>query len=323
MNQSRGKRWCCTINEYGPEFIEKLKEEFKNGTLEKFVCQEERGEQDGFVHLQLFLAFKASKRFAQVKEFVGNSAHVELAKGNDRSNYNYCTKEATRTGEYREERGTFDGGQGSRSDLSRVVAAVEEKKTLSEIATQNPIEFIKFHRGIERLVEITRERNAPKHRDMCVIVLCGQSGTGKSLWVRLYAERHGFGIYNKPIGLGSGVQWFDGYDGEEVLLLDDFEWGQVPIRELLIWCDVYKHKVAVKGAFVNAGWHTVCITSNFHPQEWYAQTLITAEQRRPLDRRLDHIFTGVELPRFFSDVFPVTERRVGRIGFAQEEKKEE
>jgi len=321
MNQSRGKRWVATLSVYSQETLDKFDQEFKTGEVLKYICQEEKGE-GGFIHLQVFLCFSNVKRFTQVKSFFGQTAHIELAKGNDSQNLTYCSKEASRTGLFISKAGDFDGGQGQRSDLSKVALLVTERKTIEDIAFAFPVEYIKFCKGIERLVGLQRERDAPRHKDMCTIVLYGPSGIGKSLWVRLYAERHVLRVYNKPLGFGRGTQWFDGYDGEEILLLDDFDSDQVSYRELLVWLDVYKCKVAVKGGFVSATWNYVCITTNVSPDTWY-RGFVSEEGRLPLVRRLDHVYVGIQQGGYLSGVYPVAEKRIGRRAFEGGEGKED
>jgi len=316
-SESRGKRWCATLFVYDQDLVDTLTSSFEAGTLTKFVCQEEKCPDSGRLHLQLFLTFASPKRFRQVKDLLGDTSHIELAKGNDKQNQVYCTKVGA-TGNFRVERGTFTGGQGARSDLEEVVMAIQESKGLVEIATTFPTTYIKYHRGIEKLIEVHREQAAGPYRDMCCIVLTGQSRIGKSLWVRQYAHNLGLRVYSKPIGDGRSTQWFDGYDGEEILLLDDFEPGQVPFREFLIWTDVYKHRVAVKGGFVTARWTTVCVTSNIHPDDWWNQELFGPIAREPLRRRLDLVYDQVQPPNFMAQAYENQTRRVGRTAWVEE-----
>ncbi len=66
------------------------------------------------------------------------------------------------------------------------------------------------------------------------------------------------------------VQWFDGYDGQDILLLDDFAADQVPFQDLLRWCDIYRITLQVKGAIAHAAWRYVIITSNFTPEACFS-----------------------------------------------------
>jgi len=95
-----------------------------------------------------------------------------------------------------------------------------------------------------------------------------------------------------------------------VLILDDFSSDQVPYRELLIWCDVYKHRVQAKGAFLMASWRVVFITCNARTQDWYST--IHGTDREPLDRRLDHILNAPPEGSYMHDSYDVGTDLPGR-----------
>ena len=74
--------------------------------------------------------------------------------------------------------------------------------------------------------------------------------------------------------------WFDGYNGEKVLLIDDFS-GWVKYRELLTLLDGYPYRCEMKGGHVWAKWNWVIITSNLDVKNWYNR-----EDIDPLTRRI-------------------------------------
>lgn len=74
--------------------------------------------------------------------------------------------------------------------------------------------------------------------------------------------------------------WFDGYQGQHTLILDDFSGDYCAFRYLLRLLDKYKLKVEIKGGFAWAVWTTVVITSNIHPVGWYHDTDTSPLQRR-------------------------------------------
>lgn len=63
-------------------------------------------------------------------------------------------------------------------------------------------------------------------------------------------------------------KWFDGYDGQPIVILDDYR-GEYPLQMFLKLCDRYSMQVPVKGGFVNWGPKKIYITSNLHPNDWY------------------------------------------------------
>lgn len=82
---------------------------------------------------------------------------------------------------------------------------------------------------------------------------------------------------------GGNNLWFDGYDGQSVLIIDDFS-GWIKYRFLLRLLDGYQVRLEVKGSHTWAAWTEVYITSNVPPEGWY-------ERGAPpeLLRRLDEI----------------------------------
>lgn len=309
------KRWCFTLFEYDESVLNHLSD---CKEIDKLVYQEEKAPETGRLHIQGFCTLFKKTTVAQVKKFLRcESVHLEVAKGNDKQCYEYCTKSESKTGLFLFERGDFSiGGQGSRSDLHQVTEKIKEGKTLEQINEEFPTSVIKYGRGIQMSLSLYRSSKAPSSFERCCIVLYGPSGTGKSLWARQFAEERSLRLYSKPISTG-GPCWFDGYDGEEILLLDDFESKQVPFRELLVWLDVYKHRVAVKGGYVLGLWKFVIITTNKPVGSWYDSGSTVHElDRSPLIRRLDHVLQTME-GEYATKVFDVKKEYAGRKPFVQ------
>jgi len=82
--------------------------------------------------------------------------------------------------------------------------------------------------------------------------------------------------------------WFDGYDGDKVLIMDEFSPTLIRSSYLRRLLDVYRLQVPFKGGFLYALWHTVVITTNMAPWLWY-QYGDTDEGRRPIMRRVTEI----------------------------------
>lgn len=88
----------------------------------------------------------------------------------------------------------------------------------------------------------------------------GPPGTGKSY----YAYSHE-GAYIKSLN-----KWWDGYAGEEVVIIDDFGPNQECLIELLKhWTDVYPFRGEIKGGSIVIRPKKVIITSNYHPSELF------------------------------------------------------
>lgn len=81
----------------------------------------------------------------------------------------------------------------------------------------------------------------------------------------------------------STPEWWDGYDGEETLLIDEF-YGQLKVSRMLALLDGYQCRLPVKGNFTYAQWTKVYITSNTKASEWY--TNIPVQVSDALQRRI-------------------------------------
>ena len=88
-------------------------------------------------------------------------------------------------------------------------------------------------------------------------------------------------------------QWWDMYDGEEHIIIDEFR-GQVPFASLLTLLDRYGCRRPFKGGFTQIQGHTFVLTSPVHPKHWYnPENLKGDESMNQLKRRITKI---VEYP---------------------------
>lgn len=230
-----------------------------------------------------FTNFKRKWRFSKIKDIIGRTAHIEGAKGTDEQNRVYCTK-GDNVWEFGE-----PIRQGERSDLKRVVATIETATSLRDVITGHPQEFIRYHRGIEKLFHAI----APKQRrswNTQVTVFYGESGAGKSracaeLAPEAYYKTHG--------------EWWDNYTGQEAVILDDF-YGWLRLDEFLRVGDRYPLQVPVKGGFVEFIAKRLLITSNKEPLEWYSKDKLSGHLKEAFLRRLDKIYYCTKL--FFEKI---------------------
>lgn len=213
----------------------------------------EIGEQ-GTPHLQGYVEFENAVSMKRVKTEIGDKAHVEKRRGTNRQARDYCRKDGNWW-----EKGEFTT-QGQRTDLEEIADSIKEGKPLSMIAEDFPGQYIRYGRGIEKYALTVRK--PPKWRDVQVMVYWGKTGTGKT---RAAMEEKS--VYKLNTNT-NGTLWFDGYDGEETLLIDDF-YGWVKYGELLTLLDGYPYRCQIKGASAWAQWTKVIITSNKQVSEWY------------------------------------------------------
>lgn len=212
--------------------------------LRYFICKPEVGGKTEMFHWQGYSEFKCKVSIKQVKEmFKCNWMHLEVSQGNSEDNQEYISKEDTAFGDVIEWGVPGDRCQGMRSDLDRVHDDIHEGRTLGEIADRNFGAFVRYHGGISKALQLItkRRKQAKERREVEVILNWGVPGSGKSHMAYEDAPE----LYNKPLGEGD-AKWWDGYDGEEVILLDDFT-GQIKPDELKRILDIYPYEVSVRG----------------------------------------------------------------------------
>lgn len=171
-------------------------------------------------------------------------------------------------GEFTEFGKWVEGGQGTRSDLNDVSEMVLEGKSLQYIAKEAGPMFIKHSTGImKQMMYINKGKARP---DIDVVVFWGESGTGKTRKAIQIAERWSKANKGKPWYKHTpDKDWFDGYDMEEFVIIDDFN-CELNFTRLLQMLDRYSCTVGVKGATLPFVASHIIITSNLHPKDWYA-----------------------------------------------------
>lgn len=91
-------------------------------------------------------------------------------------------------------------------------------------------------------------------------------GTPHSGKTHAAVEWLGEGYYDKL----SMNKWWDGYQGEECVLIDDFD-SQIGYTHLKRWFDKYKCSVETKGGAVPLRATKIAVTSNIDPKLWWPE----------------------------------------------------
>lgn len=256
--------------------------------------QLEQGDESKGLHIQMYLEYCKKTTCAQMKQNLKDTwmerAHYDTAYGSRESNWLYCGKAETKVmgpfefGSYSKDR------QGTRTDLKPLVNMAKEGAAPSKIARKHPEEYIKFHKGVEKLCDAYAERIAQnwtvkeRKETLKVYVIWGAPGTGKTR--RVYESHSAREIYSLRRPNGNSL-WFDGYHNQKVLLIDEFK-GWIPFQQLLKLLDIYPIQVDKKGSTCWNNWEIVYICSNKSPDEWYPN--ISKYEKKALHRR----FTVVE-----------------------------
>lgn len=282
--------YCFTYNNYTEDGEENLKL-YLQEHCKYAIYGHETAPTTGTPHLQGFLSLKKKQRMQTIQNILlprGINMSLLIANGTGIQNRVYCTKADP---EHYFEHGDIGlTGQGSRTDLLEIAEKLKEGTTLETIAYDYPVEWIKYNKGIISLNSAMKKRKIPAFRDITVTVLVGTGGVGKTYKAITdciaLTMQHPY-ICNIPTK--TSPTWWDNYDGEEGLLIDDF-YGWMPPHELYRVLDKYKYQVQYKGGYHWAEWKYVWITSNSTPDQWYKKEVMEKLDYMAYNRRLHNIY---------------------------------
>lgn len=285
--RQRSRRWCFTHFWRSPREIYRLRElGTENGELVRYLLiGREQCPRTGRRHIQGYVELRKAVGLRGIKRAFGeyyHKAHFEPAKGDFAANREYCTKE----GDFEEFGRPAVTSQGRRSDLEEIRTEIQAGATELDVADRHFAQWVVYRRSFGAYRSLL---SPPKHRPQLeVYLLQGKAGLGKTRFV--FERCHG---HQKPLWISRpSLQWFDGYQGEEDVLIDDFR-GQCEYEFLLRVLDIYPLQVPIKGGFVPWNPLRIWITSNLDPESWFPTICDLGPLRRRIRRcvKLDGVFT--------------------------------
>ena len=258
--------------------------------LEKLKCKYiiygyEIAPTTGTPHLQGFVIWRSAKTFTASQKSLPNGCHISVCKGNPYQNFVYCSKTENFT-----ERGDRPEkvGQGKRTDLKIIKDEIEYGTTIKELLKKDTIVNYQELKYAENLKKYYEQRRTWKPT---VKWYYGPTGTGKTktAYEEVYKLTDPDNIYT---AMDTG-KWWDGYDGEEYIIIDDMRKDFLKFHQLLKLLDRYAYRVETKGSTRQFLGKHIIITSAYHPLDMFE----TREDIQQLIRRIDEIklFDGKEL----------------------------
>ena len=290
------KRYLFTWNNptlSGDEFAEFLKD------LEEvtgFVFQLEEGE-NGTPHFQGYVEFSKRMYTTGVQSLLAPYRMSLLhANGTKEQNYKYCTKEDTRTeGPWTygtcspENVKVKNGAQGKRSDMDVFADMVREKGGLTnEVIDAMPGHAMRYNKHARDLVQLQKINDAKdaeiemwkreyekmmngeeftgQEQRKCILYF-GPTAVGKTTKVKMEVMGGlGLRLYEKQ----SNNKWWDGYDGELHVLMDEFKGAAYgPIEDFNRITNKGVTTVETKGSTALLVADAMYFTTNRHPCHWW------------------------------------------------------
>lgn len=298
--QYAARNHCITVNKE-EEFAEWIKatgttsmtDEFKKD-VRYFVWQFEIAPDTRRKHIQAYVETNKVMGFVGLKKlFNCPSMHIEGRKGTPEQAANYCKKAESRdpAAEGFHEWGTLSRAkQGARNDLANAVE-VMKAGGVNRVAIEMPTVYIRNHRGLHQLEYVlAQHENSTKKRNVTSLVFFGSPGTGKTYLAHELCSKYNLSYYvlHPPSSRNQSV-WFNGYQDQKVLIIDEMNGTWIAWQFLLQLLDNYPLQVQTKGGQVWAGWSLVILTSNAYWENWF-QYYDGGMDKSALKRRLKHVY---------------------------------
>ena len=335
----RCRYWGCTFNNWdtyteGGEPVdvpERLRHVYERGIKTRqghvkvlwLMFNYEVAPDTGTRHLQIVFRFELQILWRTVRSVLGSGHFYRIKTNGDglTKAIEYHSKEDTADsaipthcveyGQRPEQR------QGERTDLANVAAAiVNDRKRLRDFVKDKDIcaleVYAKYPSGI-KMIEAQADNEWMEGVGYCkpkVYWIYGPSGSGKSKWAHSQADMF---VYPDLGGKG-GNCWYDSYNGQSKLLIDDIRTDTVTFEKLLKWTDGYKQTLPIKGTHVQLQWKEIYITCPDHYTKVYSGKTGKTDNMYQLTRRLKECYlvlpTGFDdddepIPADFDDFIPM------------------
>ncbi len=212
-------------------------------------------------HNQGFIQLFSQGDYKQIQKWFRSKCHFEICHGSIEQNENYCAKDG-----FYKKLGYFCT-QGYKTDFHNIKVDLKNGATEYDIMENYTPQFMRYHGGISKMKSLIDKKLAMEqgYRNLEITALIGPSRSGKSSYV---FNKYGYKNVFK-ISPGSSEKFlFDGYDGEDVILIDEFN-GYIKYSYLLDICDGHPISLNVKNGKTYGRFTKIFFTSNSKPCYWY------------------------------------------------------
>jgi len=274
------------------------------------VWQWERGGETNKLHGQGFASFPGRLRLDQILALFSHPVHVKPVLKHPEKAIEYCKKQNTNEEGQRirddgrvegtepfehGDPGKIDEQRGKRTDVGQLVEAIDDDLTPAQIRREVPDAASKCQKFVDRMFTDRLKARARQREPPDVILYWGPTGVGKTS--RAISEVQDMHPGEDPYDfiyfaeLTGNQVWFDGYQGEDVIIFDDVGpgWFEKPDRvvrpeTMLRWLDRYPIRLNVK---CDHSWlcaSRIYLTSNLPAEAWDF-----GHHHEALMRRLTHV----------------------------------
>lgn len=267
----RGRSWVFTLNNYTDEHVKQVE---SLDTLYTVYGKEVGA--SGTPHLQGFMYYKNQRTLSSIKKKLP-TAHLEKMKGTHEQAIEYCKKD-----------GDFvEIGQPPVGHKPKSADRIARNKRLRDTPFNDLLENgeITLHEvpvlKKARMI-LNNEVEAETAEGVRGVWIYGPPGTGKT-----HSARN---EYPGTLYVKAQNKWFDGYAGEEIILLDDLD-NNCLGHYMKIWADKWSCSGEIKGGTVPLRHKKFIVTSNYLPEElWREDDMM----RRAIERRFEIVRKSIK-----------------------------
>jgi len=284
--------WAFTVNNPADYDLEL---EYANPV--QYACWNFEIGENGTPHLQGYIMLWKKARGSVVKALLPYGTHLEVAR-NPTAARLYCQKADTAISPYFSV-GTFPeqgpgSGQGKRSDLSRLHNELKNGLHQHDYIDRFFDLFVRYPNLVDRFRagQIRPRDETSPHQ--CLLFL-GKPGAGKSYYARrVCRELTGNPPYNRAPG-----KFWEGYTGQQGVLLDDFGGHHLSFTDFKLAVDRYPIRVEIKGTSCELATTYTFITSNKEVEQWYSQEILGIHGLSAITRRITGVYYFVDFLTFY------------------------
>lgn len=223
-------------------------------------------------HIHLFFYCKNAVTFDRIKKLFP-TAHIESALGSCQENRDYIRKEGKYLNSDKKETNLIDTFEEygempldksvkSESQSEQIVQMIKDGYSNSEIIDVFPSAYSKIKQMDTYRKGLLKEKGKSKCSEKYVVYLFGDTATGKTTFINeTYGFENVFTVtdYKNP---------FDGYNGEKVLLFDEFH-SSLPINSMLRYMDKFPCELPARYENTYGNYDIVFIVSNISLDKQY------------------------------------------------------
>lgn len=253
MSTRRSKYWCFTINNPTDSDTPPLDD------VTYIIYSYEEGSKEETPHWQGYVEYSSPRSLARMKKLMPR-AHCEARRGTSLQASDYCKKD----GALILEQGTISPPPNTKQNEARkrnwsLAMSLAKEGRFDEM--DESILFPHYHAA--KRIRQDYQLPPPDLEEVTGFWFVGPPNTGKSYTARkLYP-----GLYDKPCN-----KWWDGYQGQETVLVDDFDLNHKVLgHHLKRWADCYSFPAEHKGTTIQIRPKRIIVTSNYTISELFCE----------------------------------------------------